>query len=691
MRRHALLFAFVAVLPRRYEAQLAPVGCLVHGLKITPHVTNSNDVIRNVSNRYNCQTACVRDARCKYFSYDSTSLTCRLSGARFAAARGDGFVSGPASCTDGWGGDPCAAMPGPGFPGATPIESSEAWPMKFVPLAFECWPHGGITGKDLLPCEGVADKVVEDTATGWPGKCQGLSKVTVEAGSTCKQQCEQDIMCPSWQEVEEGENRTSCWHGLGYDCWDATRALAVRSAQRIMRGSYRLLMDLANYEVADLRNVFGADVFGRNIPVAEAVCKRTCLSLLSCEIWQVSTDTGCWVNDPSFKAIPYPPTTATFKTSSDAANHVVAGEYIQRLCKASGLRTTVPLTPTATPRSDPAFASENVTVAPANSTSTSEPQGSNTSERAPTILTDVEPSANRFVKGTAGGATYFEEAEAGVKHVVRAGCGACGSPPPCDKAAVVGDDYIQGLRLGEDFRCDMLQGGSTQAGVDGLAVTTTTTLGPTPAQVASTTGGLSSAEASGLILGLPWYVWSVLILLPCLVGVGLLVWLGKRPDSRETRRSKRSMSFDQEKAEAGAQGATQEPAAGGWQPLVSAPDRLDVQGQEQACQGAAAAAPQMLQQPTGQYPCMVPPTQPGVPVWAEGPQNVPPTAPLQPAPTSPLWGVPRTAVLQGQGAGGLAGTRHELDLVRVTPNGLEISPLQGPPPPGVPVISPVPN
>jgi hypothetical protein len=80
----------------------------------------------------------------------------------------------------------------------------------------------------------------------------------------------------------------------------------------MMRGSFRVLMDLKGLEVREsyLKKVFDAlpennlHGFGESDDQAATQCNHTCLSLNTCELWQYSTEKGCQINDPKYKDCP---------------------------------------------------------------------------------------------------------------------------------------------------------------------------------------------------------------------------------------------------------------------------------------------------------------------------------------------------------------------------------------------------
>jgi len=178
--------------------------------------------------------------------------------------------------------------------------------------------------------------VLDDLASGWKGHCAGLTRAQPNrsAGENCQLHCEKNVKCAGWQEAAADDPSSSCWEGVGSDCYSEDQDKPkITSAQRLMRGHYRELKNLKGYVVTDLKFAFGEDHFGADLQAASMACNHTCLSLLTCEVWQYSVQSGCYYHDPSYKALAYPPTTATMSKAAPGASSVVAGAYIQRYCR----------------------------------------------------------------------------------------------------------------------------------------------------------------------------------------------------------------------------------------------------------------------------------------------------------------------------------------------------------------------
>lgn len=59
-------------------------------------------------------------------------------------------------------------------------------------------------------------------------------------------------------------------------------------------------------------------------------CNHTCLSSISCQVWTYSTGTGCMIDGGNLTS---PITTAVFNQNAPGALEVVAGQYVQRMCR----------------------------------------------------------------------------------------------------------------------------------------------------------------------------------------------------------------------------------------------------------------------------------------------------------------------------------------------------------------------
>lgn len=134
-----------------------------------------------------------------------------------------------------------------------------------------------------------------------------------------------------WQENVDG----SCSQGLGTEC-QGSASSSVRHrppagrAQRLMRGSYRKLVDLKGLRVKGLNRAFGPGYVNR--VVAASQCREVCLSVVECQFWILDVETGCWIE--YVQRVAYPLTVDDVDVSPSAKQAVIAGEFIQRLCPA---------------------------------------------------------------------------------------------------------------------------------------------------------------------------------------------------------------------------------------------------------------------------------------------------------------------------------------------------------------------
>jgi hypothetical protein len=205
-----------------------------------------------------------------------------------------------------------------------------------APAKLQCWPRA--PEGDLAPCPAGPEApttVLEDVQDAWEGACTRLQRVELQGDQGCEANCSTNVSCPGWQEVRVAGG-TECWQGLGHRCEVRRLGFSPLGGQRLMHGHYRVLRDLKGVHVLNLQNVFGRMMSPREVGPAIATCRKYCLSLLACEVWQYSSITGCWVEDPSVQSIDYPPSDASFVTNSLAAQRIVAGEYVQRLCAGVG-------------------------------------------------------------------------------------------------------------------------------------------------------------------------------------------------------------------------------------------------------------------------------------------------------------------------------------------------------------------
>jgi len=182
----------------------------------------------------------------------------------------------------------------------------------------------------LALCPGEQVQVLEDYASGWPGSCLNLRMKHLGAGFTCAQDCALNVSCASWQEVRAEGTAKQCWQGFGDNCFGYPGGRSILGAQMIMHGTYRVLKDLKGVQVNDLYPIFHATKFSNDTPTGIRYCNHTCLSYIACQAWTYSISEGCAVDRGT---MPYPPTTAVMVPSGPEAGSVVAGEYIQRMCR----------------------------------------------------------------------------------------------------------------------------------------------------------------------------------------------------------------------------------------------------------------------------------------------------------------------------------------------------------------------
>eukprot|EP00929_Paragymnodinium_shiwhaense_P030788 TRINITY_DN17383_c0_g2_i1.p1 TRINITY_DN17383_c0_g2~~TRINITY_DN17383_c0_g2_i1.p1 ORF type:complete len:700 (+),score=149.76 TRINITY_DN17383_c0_g2_i1:48-2102(+) len=326
-------------------------GCLVYGQSVRPKMGAE---IWHIESRMHCQAKCQENPECGKFRYHEDTKGCQLApkdswyinDRHCHGAYGNSHcVAGPSACEPipQW----CNAVPDPTkFPADSQLESNKAWPMNLQPPNMQCWPHGPNEWPRLCGEEPVT--VLEDTAKGWNGLCQGLDPInTMPKGKTCADMCKDDLWCSEWALVQNHKGEERCWVGLGNRCYK-THGYEGKlvAAQRIMHGHYRVLRDMKYAQVDGLVHVDVSDDGGLSAtPEAEGTkrCKNQCLSLVNCQIWVYFKTTGCWMEWPYKNRIKYPATKASWGISRTP--DVVAGEYMQRVC--GNLSGTAPAAPPA--------------------------------------------------------------------------------------------------------------------------------------------------------------------------------------------------------------------------------------------------------------------------------------------------------------------------------------------------------
>eukprot|EP00933_Yihiella_yeosuensis_P013935 TRINITY_DN12695_c0_g1_i2.p1 TRINITY_DN12695_c0_g1~~TRINITY_DN12695_c0_g1_i2.p1 ORF type:complete len:666 (+),score=73.72 TRINITY_DN12695_c0_g1_i2:80-2077(+) len=461
----ALGLAIFVVLAPLADAVIStvPLGCFFHGWRFDGLVKGVRNHV-NASSAEECQELCAAVAGCKSFGYSAHWQTCYF-GNQFKTpvpAIDKTFVVGPARCkVDGRfdtgmeAGALCSesALPGSGFPGKTAEESEAAWTTGIAPVNLQCWPH--YQNGDLAPCKGEEIKVLEDTATGWPGDCLGLSLVQT-LGRSCESSCRNNVSCASWQEVKVGAV-LECWQGVGYDCYKRRKKTQITKAQRFQRGHSRVLKDLRGWEVTGLTYAFGSEMFGSDIDKAIGACRHTCLSDLRCQLWSYSTGDGCWFEDSRHGAVNYPMTTSDLATGTKASKLVVAGQYLQRLCTIPQ-DLSMPSTTTFPPVPPPVVP---VPTAPVPEAPAHDAVSAPTLPK-PTVVKDTKKiPASRFVKDVAGKIFYLDSKTA-TKNEVKQGCAnwRCSVPnTQCVEAIIVKEVFLDEIKAGSDFICEMLPGG----------------------------------------------------------------------------------------------------------------------------------------------------------------------------------------------------------------------------------------
>lgn len=226
-------------------------------------------------------------------------------------------------------------VPADGFPGASAANSNKAWTGGQQPAPGECWPSWW--DGQPLNCNQV--EVLEDTATGWPGKCRGLVEMTSINGTDCEANCRANPLCQSYQ----NSVYYSCWQGLGFDCFVRSN-FAPRDAKRFQRGSVRKLMDLKGWQIVGLYKAFdNAEGYFTSHESAVSFCKKVCYSDIRCEYWSYAPKFGCWVQDAAQEYGPlYPLTLSSAFRNTPYALNSIAGEYIQHTCDPKMVSTDVP-------------------------------------------------------------------------------------------------------------------------------------------------------------------------------------------------------------------------------------------------------------------------------------------------------------------------------------------------------------
>jgi len=244
----------------------------------------------------------------------------------------EGSVAGPKKCRPE---NPiCKEYPGWGFPGPTARQSRQVWTNGQQPTNLQCWPRRA--DGFPAPCPYQQVTILEDTVNGWPGRCENMKKIDdLRPGETCKMRCYKSALCGVWSiENFTARGAPTCWQALhGTNCYKGNVPSPMR-AQRVMHGSFRVLMNTMSILIKNLTKAFDTTDVGSNYTEGGERCRRVCLSYLFCQYWQYSAKLGCWVEDPAAKEVAYPMINQSWameQFTSDA-DSVKSGQYIQHNC-----------------------------------------------------------------------------------------------------------------------------------------------------------------------------------------------------------------------------------------------------------------------------------------------------------------------------------------------------------------------
>lgn len=286
--------------------------------------------------------------------------------------------------------------------------------------------------------------------------------------------------------------------------------------------------------------------------------------------------------------------------------------------------------------------------------------------------TERPPKFDAFLRDPDSDAVYFRDEETNRKHLLRFSCDSCHTPL-CGNVIVVSTVYLDAVEVGQDFACDMLVPGPATKGLVVFTTEqppTTTTAFPTVFLAASTS--TTTTEAPGLMeeMGgvLPPWMWFALCTLPCCACAGIFValQLGHGKKGKSTRKFSLCATSDDESPKSDKGRPLAHPGYDSYS-QVPLPQHASPQGTSPAM-GNAATMPTYtgmggMQQPMGgareaQF-------------YGQPPQQLSP----QPHRQQLLEVSPEPT--------------QEMDLITVTDQGLEVTPLRGTPPPaGIPVVQP---
>jgi len=323
---HVQLCILFAVLARS-----EPLGCFQYGYAYSTMLHNISGNPFDSADVASCQTLCNGTPTCSNFAFFPVHKKCFLGGAdAMLRSAQPGTIAGPKTCPAV--SQACTGNPSSSFPAQDAAQAMQVWPGGEEPTSLQCWPRAS----NGLPmrCLNQTATILEDTETGWSGRCEGLRQITdLTPGETCQIRCMMAPLCSVWME-ETSSGALRCWHGmLGDRCHQLTGAIKPSRAQRLQHGTYRVLANIAGMRLEGLVQTFNTSVYGTWGEGAKH-CKFECRSFLACQFWQYSMTKGCYISDPRKGNVHYPLTTGGQSPSVIATSDSdwVAGEMIQHNC-----------------------------------------------------------------------------------------------------------------------------------------------------------------------------------------------------------------------------------------------------------------------------------------------------------------------------------------------------------------------
>lgn len=256
---------------------------------------------------------------------------------------GKGTVAGPKTC------DPVpdrcgmSATASPGFPETM----DTAWPENYQPRKLTCWETDRTGPTPALSTCGPTVVLQEVTKCTFrvtsPNEPSSILNSTLQLqNKTCKQVCEEKADCSTW-EVADKAGVAWCYWGVGVGCAvvNATNGLTA-TGQRLGRGAVRDMFTWSNNEFwvepvqtsdslleQQFQLLFDVSQYATLHQAADD-CRQACVSLLSCEFWQLHSTAGCYIDmSDTSRGLAYPLTAKNFKLN---ATQIFAGGFLQHLC-----------------------------------------------------------------------------------------------------------------------------------------------------------------------------------------------------------------------------------------------------------------------------------------------------------------------------------------------------------------------